>query len=396
MILKFQFFYHLWVNISLGLHWCKNTFLFFFELWLNLDSKQWNKLLFNVCLHRCEPVVVQMFEYVEVHGDHIDRDLGGRQCVPVLHRGLPRLLWQSGPHIHRHRLPLLHLRGLDHLHLLCRTWRPDRPVQPGSCHFCLEIYQAIVINVFGDMMTVCYNVCDIMTWHLPLQVIGNIYSYLPDDCGGYYTGDDAIAPVNLLNVLLLTSSYNNNPYQNSYLPYQTGYQNYQNQQLFIPQSNSQNYQGGYQTSLTNLIMSLTGVRSGLDKAGQFSGSAARGGFKSGDKKDYQLLFNRGMARLEKDPAIYKYVRRIKNPFNGKGKVVIDTNDIKSQIKSKKFPCKQLVKRKWKKVCRQMKKRKSSDRKRKHKKKANYSQGFVNKFWNSILNWNPSLTPYPAV
>ena len=216
-------------------------------------------------------------------------------------------------------------------------------------------------------------------------MISNIYTYLPVDCGGYYAGDQAIPPATLLNILLLTSSSPTS--HNSFLPQtdsQNYYSGYNNNQLFLPQSS------GYQNSLTSLLInSISGIRSG-----QVSG--ARGGLKTGnpDNKDNQLLFNRGLARLKKDPAIYKYVRSIKNPFNSQGKVVIDASDIKSQIQNKKFPCKQLAKRKWKKVCRDIRRRKSSNRRRKYSnkkrkivKKANQSQGIIRDFWDSILNVN---------
>merc|ERR1712062_593971 len=41
------------------------------------------------------------------------------------------------------------------------------------------------------------------------QVVTNIYTFIPEDCGGYYTGQDPIAPANLLIILLLSSASTN-------------------------------------------------------------------------------------------------------------------------------------------------------------------------------------------
>ena len=225
---------------------------------------------------------------------------------------------------------------------------------------------------------------------LLFQVITNIYSFIPQDCGGYFTGQDPIAPVNLLNILLLTSAssntqnnsplYGNNLYQNSLFP--LGSQS--------SLTNNQNYQ----SSLTNILLSSLG--NGAFKSGQLSrSSSVRGGFPGGgtDNKNYQLLFDRGMKRLKKDSDIYKHIRRIKNPFNSEGKPVIDTTDIKYQIRNRKLPCKYFAKpRKWKKIC-IGKKRKSRPRslineKNKAKnlpKNENNANGILKEFWDSILN-----------
>ena len=226
---------------------------------------------------------------------------------------------------------------------------------------------------------------------LLFQVITNIYSFIPQDCGGYFTGQDPIAPVNLLNILLLTSAssnthnnsplYGNNLYQNSLLP--LGSQS--------SLTNNQNYQ----SSLTNILLSSLG--NGAFKSGQLSRSSSAGGAFTGggnDNKNYQLLFDRGMKRLKKDSDIYKHIRRIKNPFNSEGKPVIDTTDIKYQIRNRKLPCKYFAQRKWKQICIK-KKRKSRKGRRKnrinkarksHKNENNANaNGIIKEFWDSILN-----------
>ena len=180
------------------------------------------------------------------------------------------------------------------------------------------------------------------------QVISNIYTFIPEDCGGYYTGQDAIAPVNLLNILLLTSASTNT--NNNISPLQ-GNNFYQNS-LLPPGSSSLTNNQNYQSSLINILLSSFG--DGAFKSGQLSRtSSALGGFTGGGNynKNYQLLFDRGMKSLKKDSDIYKYIRRIKNPFNSEGKPVIDTTDIKYQIRNGRLPCKYFAKRrKWKKIC----------------------------------------------
>ena len=232
-----------------------------------------------------------------------------------------------------------------------------------------------------------------LTHFLLFQVVTNIYTFIPQDCGGYYTGQDAIAPVSLLNILLLTSAsstnnnnsplYGNNLYQNPLFPLGQ-------QSALSSLTGNQNYQ----SSLTNILLSSLG--NGAFKSGQLSrSSSGRGGFTGGgsDNKNYQLLFDRGLKRLKKDSDIYKHIRRIKNPFNSEGKPVIDTTDIKYQIRNRKLPCKYFAKpRKWKKIC-IGKKRKSRPRSlineknkaKKLPKNENNANGILKEFWDSILN-----------
>ena len=145
--------------------------------------------------------------------------------------------------------------------------------------------------------------------------------------------------------------------------------------------------------MTNILLSSLG--DGAFKSGQLSrSSSGRGGLAVGgnDNKNYQLLFDRGMKRLKKDSDIYKHIRRIKNPFNSEGKPVIDTTDIKYQIRNRKLPCKYFLKRKRKQICIE-KKRKSRRRKlknriikaRKSPKNENNANGIIKEFWDSILN-----------
>ena len=239
------------------------------------------------------------------------------------------------------------------------------------------------------------TVCSALTHFCCFEVVTNIYTFIPEDCGGYYTGQDAIAPANLLNILLLTSAssntnnnsplYGNNQLQNSFFP-------------LGPQSPQSTLTGNqnYQSSLTNILLSSLGV--GAFKSGQLSrSSSGRGGFAAGgnDNKNYQLLFDRGLKILKKDSDIYKHIRRIKNPFNSEGKPVIDTTDIKYQIRNRKLPCKYFAQRKkWKQICIE-KKRKSRKRRRRNKiNKARKSpkdennanaNGIIKEFWDSILN-----------
>ena len=258
------------------------------------------------------------------------------------------------------------------------------------------IFSLSWIGKWRKKSTFCcgYSCVDLTTTFLLFQVVSNIYTFIPEDCGGYYSGQDAIAPANLLNILLLTSAATNtnNPsplYGNSLLP--LGAQPAPAPAL----TNNQNYG----SSLTNILLSSLGT--GAFKSGQLSRSSSpRGGFTGGgnDNKNYQLLFDIGMKRLKKDSDIYKHIRRIKNPFNSEGKPVIDTTDIKYQIRNRKLPCKYFARRKFKQICIE-KKRKSRTRRLKNKiNKARKSpqnennanaNGIIKEFWDSILNWYSS-------
>ena len=105
--------------------------------------------------------------------------------------------------------------------------------------------------------------------------------------------------------------------------------------------------GPDQQSLTNLLLSGLGG-AGVYKSGQKmeQNSLNRGGLqlkKSQDQdKTYKSLFDKGMEKLRTNRVLYKYVKRIKNPFRG-AEVQLRPEVIKPQLKSRKIPCRKVAK-----------------------------------------------------
>ena len=104
--------------------------------------------------------------------------------------------------------------------------------------------------------------------------------------------------------------------------------------------------GPDQQSLTNLLLSGLGG-AGVYKSGQKmeQNSLNRGGLqlkKSQDQdKTYKSLFDKGMEKLRTNRVLYKYVKRIKNPFRG-AEVQLRPEVIKPQLKSRKIPCRKVA------------------------------------------------------
>lgn len=134
--------------------------------------------------------------------------------------------------------------------------------------------------------------------------------------------------------------------------------------------------GPDQQSLTNLLLSGLGG-AGVYKSGQKmeQNSLNRGGLqlkKSQDQdKTYKSLFDKGMEKLRTDKVLYKYVKRIKNPFRG-AEVQLRPEVIKPQLKSRKIPCRKVAKVATqasfsaKKFCRDIKRRRLAAKVRKLK------------------------------
>ena len=182
----------------------------------------------------------------------------------------------------------------------------------------------------------------------------------------FLSGSDAVAPLNLLNILLLPSS--NFGLSSNLVPnYQQSYPLSLSQAspvLPLPEPPSQS------SSLTNILLSgLTGVyKSGLHLVSEL---------KKGKDKTPKFIFDRGMEKLRTDRILSEYVKRIKNPFNAAGKVDrrrIKPEGIKPQLKSRKIPCRRIAhaSSKARKICSDIRKRrlaaakKGKFRKRKNK------------------------------
>ena len=186
----------------------------------------------------------------------------------------------------------------------------------------------------------------------------------------FLSGSDAVAPLNLLNILLLPSS--NFGLSSNLVP------NYQ--QPSYPLSLSQASPvlplagppspSSPSSSLTNILLSgLTGVyKSGLHLVSEL---------KKGKDKTPKFIFDRGMEKLRTDRILSEYVKRIKNPFNAAGKVDrrrIKPEGIKPQLKSRKIPCRRIAhaSSKARKICSDIRRRrlaaarKVKSRKRKNK------------------------------
>ena len=196
------------------------------------------------------------------------------------------------------------------------------------------------------------------------------------DCGGFYegfivsnrvnkiewnellahfvSGSDAVAPLNLLNILLLTSS--NFGVSSDLVP---DYQQASPLSLSLQPQSPISGSGGQSApaSLTNILLSgLTGVY----KSGRHLVSELK---KSKDKTP-KFIFDRGMEKLRTDRILSEYVKRIKNPFNAAGKVDrrrIKPEGIKPQLKSRKIPCRRIARAssKARKICRDIRRRRLS-------------------------------------
>ena len=181
----------------------------------------------------------------------------------------------------------------------------------------------------------------------------------------FLSGSDAVAPLNLLNILLLPSS--NFGLSSNLVPnYHQSYPLSLSQAspgLSLPEPASQS------SSLTNILLSgLTGVyKSGLHLVSEL---------KKGKDKTPKFIFDRGMEKLRTDRILSEYVKRIKNPFNAAGKVDrrrIKPEGIKPQLKSRKIPCRRIAhaSSKARKICSDIRRRrlaavKVKSRKRKNK------------------------------
>ena len=205
-----------------------------------------------------------------------------------------------------------------------------------------------------------------------------------------YFSDDAISAQNLLNILLASTNIYGNSFNQNPFPNQFGLGQSQNQA----------------SSTTDLLSSLSGIfRSSPTVVHnlKLSSELARGGLQS---QNYRRSFKVGKQHLRKDKTLYKYVRRISNPFNDKGQVIVKKGAVKKQIRkgNRKIPCNKLAKKNKKalEICKSVKKKKKSvhkrkngaDKKLKKPKETNGSQGFVQKlrhnnpfkmsnFWNLI-------------
>ena len=164
----------------------------------------------------------------------------------------------------------------------------------------------------------------------------------------FLSGSDAVAPLNLLNILLLPSS-NFGLSSNLVSNYQQSYP------LSLSQASPES--ATQSSSLTNILLSgLTGVyKSGLHLASEL---------KKGKDKTPKFIFDRGMEKLRTDRILSEYVKRIKNPFNAAGKVDrrrIKPEGIKPQLKSRKIPCRRIAhaSSKARKICRDNRRRRLS-------------------------------------
>ena len=170
----------------------------------------------------------------------------------------------------------------------------------------------------------------------------------------FVSGSDAVAPLNLLNILLLTSS--NFGVSSDLVP---DYQQASPLSLSLQPPSPISGSGGQSApaSLTNILLSgLTGVY----KSGRHLVSELK---KSKDKTP-KFIFDRGMEKLRTDRILSEYVKRIKNPFNAAGKVDrrrIKPEGIKPQLKSRKIPCRRIARAssKARKICRDIRRRRLS-------------------------------------
>ena len=119
------------------------------------------------------------------------------------------------------------------------------------------------------------------------------------------------------------------------------------------------------SSATNLISSLSGIfRSSPQVAHNLrtASSLARGGVSG---RNYQTSFKKGKQKLRKDKDLYRYVRKIKNPFNGEGKAIVKTKSVKKQItkNNRKIPCGKLAKKNKKaiKICKSIRRKRKGKR-----------------------------------
>ena len=137
---------------------------------------------------------------------------------------------------------------------------------------------------------------------------------------------------------------------------------FQQNNPFLPQS--------YQISQPS-AQSLASI---LLTDGLLQNSLNRGGLslKKTPIENVKLVFDQGMDKLRSVKTLYKYVKKIRNPFNAQGEVRIKQNQIKQQLKTRKIPCRRLVKvrsktNKAKQICREIRRRRLAAR-RKVKKK----------------------------
>ena len=186
----------------------------------------------------------------------------------------------------------------------------------------------------------------------------------------FLSGSDAVAPLNLLNILLLTST--NFGLSSNLVP------NYQGAPLspalpLVQPPGLISGPGGQSSpaSLTNILLSgLTGVY----KSGRHLVSE----LKKGKDKTPKFIFDRGMEKLRTDRILSEYVKRIKNPFNAAGKVDrrrIKPEGIKPQLKSRKIPCRRIAhaSSKARKICRDIKRRLTAAKKVRTKKRKSKPQ-----------------------
>lgn len=145
---------------------------------------------------------------------------------------------------------------------------------------------------------------------------------------------------------------------------------FQQNNPFLPQNNQ--ISEPTQSLADILLTSLTRVSK---TNGLLQNSLNRGGFglQKFPNKNVKLVFEKGMDKLRSDKTLYKFVKRIRNPFNAQGKVHLSQNQIKQQLKTRKIPCNRFAKvsktNKGKQICREIQKRRQAARKRRKSTKA---------------------------
>merc|ERR1712106_1166496 len=207
------------------------------------------------------------------------------------------------------------------------------------------------------------------------QVISYVYLYIPDDCGGNFEGNDAISAQNLLNILLASTNIYGNSFNQNPFPGQFGQNQNPSSQFGQNQNPSSQFGQNQASSATNLISSLSGIfRSSPQVVHNLktSSSLARGGLQT---QSYKKSFKLGKKNLRRDKSLYKYVKKIRNPFNGHGQATIKNESVNKQITktNRKIPCSKLAKQNEKavQICKSIRIRKRKGRNI-HKRKKNVS------------------------
>ena len=119
------------------------------------------------------------------------------------------------------------------------------------------------------------------------------------------------------------------------------------------------------SSATNLINSLSGIFRSSPKVVhnlKTSSSLARGGLQT---QSYKKSFKLGKRNLRRDKSLYKYVKKIRNPFNSHGQAIIKKQSVNKEITktNRKIPCGKLAKQNEKavQICKSIRIRKKKGR-----------------------------------